>query len=68
MPVYRIREESVYVVHNMKNILVIQIIGISYSGSWKRSSLRPLFTPFILFAPTTTQILFIKYFYVIDSR
>jgi hypothetical protein len=68
VPVYIIREESVYVVHNMKNILVIQIIGIFYSGSWKRSSLRPLFTPFIIFAPTTTQISFIKYFYVIDSR
>ena len=52
MPVYIIREESVYVVHNMKNMLVI--IGIFYSGSWKRSSLRPLFTPFIIFAPTTT--------------
>jgi hypothetical protein len=61
VPVYIIREESVYVVHNMKNILVI--IGICYSGS----SLRPLFTPFIIFAPTTTQILVIKYFYVIDS-
>ena len=65
MPVYIIREESVYVVHNIKNILVI--IGIFYSGSWKMSSLRPLFTPFIIFAPTTTQILFIKYIYVIDS-
>jgi hypothetical protein len=43
--VYRIREESVYVVHNMKNIVVI--IGIFYSGSWKRSSLRPLHHPFI---------------------
>ena len=42
MPVYIIREESVYVVNNMKNILVI--IGIFYSGSWKRSSLRPLCT------------------------
>jgi hypothetical protein len=31
--VYIIREESVYVVHNMKNILVIQIIVIFYSGS-----------------------------------
>jgi hypothetical protein len=30
-PVYIIREESVYVVHNMKNMLVI--IGIFYSGS-----------------------------------
>jgi hypothetical protein len=29
--VYRIREESVYVVHNMKNIIVI--IGILYSSS-----------------------------------
>ena len=29
--VYRIREESVYGVHNMKNIIVI--IGIFYSGS-----------------------------------
>jgi hypothetical protein len=27
------------VVHNMKNILGIQIIGIFYSGSWKRSSI-----------------------------
>jgi hypothetical protein len=25
------------------------------------------FSPILLFAPTTTQILFIKYFYVIDS-
>ena len=33
VPVYIIREESVYVVHNMKNILVIQIIVIFYSGS-----------------------------------
>ena len=31
MSVYRIREESVYMVHNMKNIIVI--IGIFYSGS-----------------------------------
>ena len=31
MSVYRIREESVYGVHNMKNIIVI--IGIFYSGS-----------------------------------
>ena len=30
VPVYIIREESVYVVHNMKNIWVI--IGIFYSG------------------------------------
>jgi hypothetical protein len=29
--VYRIREESIYGVHNMKNIIVI--IGIFYSGS-----------------------------------
>ena len=33
VPVYIIREECVYVVHNMKNILGIQIIGIFYSGS-----------------------------------
>ena len=57
--VYRIREESVYGVHNMKNI--IMIIGIFYSGSWKRSSLRPLYRPF-LFSPNITHILFIKYF------
>jgi hypothetical protein len=50
--VYIIREENVYVVHIMKNILLI--IGIFYSGSWKKRSLRPLFTPFIMFAPTTT--------------
>ena len=43
MSVYRIREESVYVVHNMKNILVI--IGIFYSGNWKRISLLT-FHPF----------------------
>jgi hypothetical protein len=40
---YRIREESVYGVHNMKNI--IEITGIFYSVSWKRSSLRPLHHP-----------------------
>jgi hypothetical protein len=58
--VYRIREESVYVVHNMKNIIVI--IGILYSSSWKRSSLRPLYRLFFLFLPNITHILFIKYF------
>ena len=31
VPVYMISEESVYVVHNMKNVLVI--IGIFYSDS-----------------------------------
>jgi hypothetical protein len=29
------------------------------TGSWE---------PMVIFAPITTQILFIKYFYVIDSR
>jgi hypothetical protein len=56
VPVYIIREESVYVVHNLKNSLVI--IGIFYSGSWKRNSLRPLFTPFIIFSPATTDIIY----------
>jgi hypothetical protein len=56
VPVYIIREESVYVVHNMKNIFMI--IGIFYSGNWKRSSLRQLFIPFIIFAPTTTYIMY----------
>ena len=41
MPVYIIREESVYVVHNMKNILMI--IGIFCSGSWKKEFLTATF-------------------------
>ena len=61
MSVYRIREENIYVVHNMKNIIVIiEIVekGVLYGHC---------ITLFIRFAPTTTQISCIKYFYVIDS-
>jgi hypothetical protein len=42
--VYIIREESIYVVHNMKTIVVI--IGIFYSDSWKKEFLTATFHPF----------------------
>jgi hypothetical protein len=52
--------------HHKIMLLLPYVSQLEYFGDY-RNILRPLFTPFIIFAPTTTQILVIKYFYVIDS-